>query len=730
MSKVSPKNQAYWRKRFEILEQASNAYAHQTIRKIDPAFTQAERQIDAEITAWYQRFADNNEITMQEARKLLNSKELAELKWDIDTYIKYGEQNAIDGLWMKELENASAKFHISRLEALKLRTQQAAEVAFGNELDEVDGLARKVLTEGYYHTAFEIQKGMGVGWDIGTMDNRKLEKLLSTPWTTDGKTFSDRIWTSKQQLIGEVHNQLTRTCLQGKAPDDAIKNISKKFGVSKSQAGRLVMTEQAYFHSVSQEEAFKELGVEQYEIVATLDSHTSEICQDMDGQHFDMKDYDPGVTAPPFHPWCRSVTCPYFDDDFGSVGERAARDEATGKTYYIPADMTYKEWSNKFVKSSPLEDIRTPVDIAFDTLVSGYKAVEGGCSVRSGGEKYGQETKIVTLNKRNTTEWNELPADTRSQLQFSTMGNKPFYLQKGEYEVQRYVEGSSDVLERDEIAKALGAKYLGFSFQRKNNQHLFIDFYQKGDDVFYSVGKADVKKTIKESSMKEVEKIAAEREKAIIDNIGDANVKNLLIREGDEWSASMKEFHRTIQADGKPSILSDDEYDAIQSPVLYRGIAPKSRLRSDITTSASSTKEMADEFFKGDSPFPSRGVYGDGVAYASPEYKQIAWNYATNGGKQMHGGAIIEFKLKKDARVITYEEALEVFRKMSKKGDSKLLFNPQQSKAYNKEVGKAMNALGYDAIIKHNGDNTGFDFYVILNRSALATKNKYITTAL
>lgn len=368
MSKVSPKNQVYWRKRFEILEQASNAYAHQTIRKIDPAFTQAERQIDAEITAWYQRFADNNEITMQEARKLLNSKELAELKWDIDTYIKYGEQNAIDGLWMKELENASAKFHISRLEALKLRTQQAAEVAFGNELDEVDGLARKVLTEGYYHTAFEIQKGMGVGWDIGTMDNRKLEKLLSTPWTTDGKTFSDRIWTSKQQLIGEVHNQLTRTCLQGKAPDEAIKNISKKFGVSKSQAGRLVMTEQAYFHSVSQEEAFKELGVEQYEIVATLDSHTSEICQDMDGQHFDMKDYEPGVTAPPFHPWCRSVTCPYFDDDFGSVGERAARDEETGKTYYVPANVKYPEWKKAFVDGGSKKDF-TASDV-LETVLS------------------------------------------------------------------------------------------------------------------------------------------------------------------------------------------------------------------------------------------------------------------------------------------------------------------------------------------------------------------------
>lgn len=107
------------------------------------------------------------------------------------------------------------------------------------------------------------------------------------------------------------------------------------------------MTEQAYFHSVAQQEAFKELDVEEFEVVATLDNLTSEICQEMDGKHFPMKDYEPGVTAPPFHPWCRSVTVPYFDDDF-DVGERAARDE-DGETYYVPADMTYPEWKQSFV---------------------------------------------------------------------------------------------------------------------------------------------------------------------------------------------------------------------------------------------------------------------------------------------------------------------------------------------------------------------------------------------
>ena len=716
----------YWQKRFEILEEQRNKIAKETVQSIIPSFNQAQAQIEKEIDAWYCRFAKNNEITLTEAKKLLNTKELKEFRWDVQEYIKYGRENAIDQKWMKELENASSRFHISRLEALKIRTQNAAERAFGNELDALDDMAARIYMNDYYHTAYEIQKGLGVGFDVSKIDQRKLDSIISKPWTMDKQTFSDRIWKSKTQLLDSLHTELTQMCILGKDPDDTIKTITQRMNVSRSQAGRLVMTEAAYFGSVAQKDCFKDLDVEKYEIVATLDNRTSEVCQQMDGKVFDMKDFQAGVTAPPFHCWCRSCTVPWFEDN--NDGERAARD-ADGNTYYVPADMTYEEWANKFIKSAPIEGIRTPVDIEFDTIVSGYKGVSGGHSVRSNGEKYGYESKIVTLNKRNTTEWDELPVSTKDQLQYSTMGNKPFHLAKGEYEVQRYVEGSLDCVERDEIAKGLGADYIGFAFQSKNNRPIYIDFYQKGDDLFYSIGKADVKKNITDASLETVEKIAIEREKLIIQSIGETNLNNISTRNGDEWVSAMKEYHRSIQADGKPVILSDDEYNAITSPTLYRGIAPQSHLRNDITTT-STTKEMADEFFKGDSPFPSRGVYGDGVAYASPAYKEIALNYATCGGKQLHGGVVIEFKLKTDARIITYEDALEVFKKMSKKNNSKLLFNPKQHNAFDKEVGKAMNSLGYDAIIKHNGDNTGQDFYVILNRAALVTKQKYITTAL
>jgi hypothetical protein len=85
--------------------------------------------------------------------------------------------------------------------------------------------------------------------------------------------------------------------------------------------------------------------------IAITTLHTLKICRTLDKKHFPVKDYQAGVTAPPFHVYCRSTTAPYFDDEFDVPGERAARDK-DGNTYYIPADMNYREWEKTFVKDS------------------------------------------------------------------------------------------------------------------------------------------------------------------------------------------------------------------------------------------------------------------------------------------------------------------------------------------------------------------------------------------
>ncbi|EQH66528.1 phage head morphogenesis, SPP1 gp7 family domain protein [Clostridioides difficile DA00273] len=72
------------------------------------------------------------------------------------------------------------------------------------------------------------------------------------------------------------------------------------------------MTESAFFASASRKDCFNDLDVEKYEIIATLDLRTSNICRELDGKVFDMKDYQVGITAPPFHCRCRTTTAPFL----------------------------------------------------------------------------------------------------------------------------------------------------------------------------------------------------------------------------------------------------------------------------------------------------------------------------------------------------------------------------------------------------------------------------------
>jgi len=351
-------NADYWAQRLKNMEDALKDQAYSYVENMDRQFVEAQAEIERQLSVWYQRFADNNDITLAEAKRLLTADELAEFRWTVEQYIAHGEENALTGQWMKELENASARVHISRLDALKLQIQQQAEVLYSNQLDFVDAAAREIYESSYYHTAFEVQRGLGVGWTLHSINEDTITKVLSRPWTTDMQTFRDRCWTNKEALVNSVNTQLTQMIIRGEAPDSAISAITHQFGVSRQKAGRLIMTESAYFSSAAQKDAFDELGVEKYKIVASFDKDTCELCGALDGKVFKMSEYQVGLTAPPFHPWCRCCTCPYFEDMEG-MGERwyRAPDGTTGK---VPGNMSFEDWKKKYVpppapaaKSSP-----------------------------------------------------------------------------------------------------------------------------------------------------------------------------------------------------------------------------------------------------------------------------------------------------------------------------------------------------------------------------------------
>jgi SPP1 gp7 family putative phage head morphogenesis protein len=372
------RNADYWRGRFSILEDSAHQEAQRTIQDMEELYLDAQRSVQKEIESWYARFAVNNQISLTDARKWLTAGQLEEFHWSVEQYIKIGEQAGLDAAWLKKLENASARFHISRLEAVQTGIQQQLELLYGNQVDSLDALLKKVVGNGYTHTAFEVQKGVGLGWDITGLDQKKLETLLSKPWTTDGRTFRDRCWLNKNDLVGSVSKSLTQGLLRGDSPAKITTAIQKQFGVHRYKAGRLVNTETTYFNAVATKECYKDLDVEMVEIIETLDSHTCSICGGLDGKVIPISQYEPGVTVPPFHPNCRGTTAPAIDPKY--AGERAARN-ADGDVYYVPANMKYADWVQTFVNGGSKAGLTAATATAILDIVEQATGAKKGTSM-------------------------------------------------------------------------------------------------------------------------------------------------------------------------------------------------------------------------------------------------------------------------------------------------------------------------------------------------------------
>ena len=345
-------NSEYWEKRFLLLNEMLLQKGENYIKNVQKDYANVMENIEKDINDFYMRFAQQNNITFQQAKQILTTSERQAFQMKLHDYIKYGSQNGLSKDWMKKLKNASTVHSITRLQALQYQFRQQVEKLEAIKEHGLTNTLKDIYKEGYYRTAYEIQRASGIGSAFSRIDETKINKLLAKPWAPDGKNFSERIWgQDRTQLLYQLENRFSQGMIRGESPQKIIKDMQKALNSSEYATRRLVMTESAFFASASRKETYDKLEVKQYKILAVLDTKTSTICRDMDGKVFDVKDYQPGLNANPFHANCRTTTTPYFNDKFAQQQERSVRDE-NGKTYYVPTNITYKEWYNKYVKDN------------------------------------------------------------------------------------------------------------------------------------------------------------------------------------------------------------------------------------------------------------------------------------------------------------------------------------------------------------------------------------------
>lgn len=345
----------YWAERFEQLTEAELRKADDLSAEMVKEYRQTAQDLNDDIQRWYARFAAENKMSLAEARRVLTGRELAKFRWTVDEYIKYAKKADLSEAYIQKLKNASARVHIDRLEAIRMQMAQHIEKLAAKGNARLTDVLRDIYPDAQMRTAYEVQKKKGFE-PFARIPEADVDRILKKPWVSDGLNFSDRIWRDKERLLNTLQGELTRGLIRGEPYGKIAQRIAGRMGVARSAAARLVETEAAFFSSKGQLDAFRDLGVEQYEFVATLDSRTSETCREMDGKVLPLSEFKPGITAPPLHCHCRSTTCPYFDDEFTEGETRAARDPETGKTVQVDSRLTYENWKNIFVDKTQTLD--------------------------------------------------------------------------------------------------------------------------------------------------------------------------------------------------------------------------------------------------------------------------------------------------------------------------------------------------------------------------------------
>lgn len=337
----------YWAKRYEDESERAFGLGKMTSRNLRKQADIIINRMEKNVNDWYQRYADENGISLADARKELNARELKAFKMTLEEYRRQAEQEELSEEHQKMLKQASIRKRLDREQELYINTVHELERWAKTQDTDISDLLNKVYESSNYRTAHLTQTMKGEYSSYGQVDPNTVQRIIHSPWAPDGKNFSARIWDNRKQLAASLQNDFIQALIAGDGTATMSEAIAKRMNTSYNNANRLVETELARVHSQAFMDCMSELDIDAVEILATLDGKTSPICRRMDGKYVRCKDAKPGITIPPFHCHCRSTTVPYIPAVYGT--ERAARDPKTGKTVFVDGELKYEDWKREYV---------------------------------------------------------------------------------------------------------------------------------------------------------------------------------------------------------------------------------------------------------------------------------------------------------------------------------------------------------------------------------------------
>jgi len=323
----------YWTERALQQEQNAQIVADRYMAQIGQSLADYKHQLVSEIEKFYARYAVDNKMTHAEAKQYLTDKERREFKHV--TLERFREMVLNPDTPTPLLDALSYRHRISRKEALLAEIERLTAELYGKPEgihDKVTEALSDVYIKGKIHQAKNLAHFGIIEKPILGVD--AVKHKMASNWS--GKTFSTNVWGHDAAVYKSISDTINKGLTGGWSIDRMARALSERTGVAYHRADTLVRTETTFYNNLATLDTIKELGGDHYEIVAVLDSRTSEICRLENHEVHSVKEYEPGRTAPPFHVRCRSTIRPAVKSDKkGKTNKNDRTEEAEQISPYL-----------------------------------------------------------------------------------------------------------------------------------------------------------------------------------------------------------------------------------------------------------------------------------------------------------------------------------------------------------------------------------------------------------
>ena len=329
----------------EYLILDTEEYSEEAMRKTLEFYILFLSLTEKEIASFISKYGKDNIVPYTEIRRRLTDKERKVFNAELKDWYKFARENKLDSEYIAYLQQLGQKSYITRYEYLQANLRQHVEKLYFDIENMLSESFKDIYSYSYYVNKYNFTKATGVELKFIDLGDNDLENAINRKVVNT--TYKNSLKNGKTRLLNDLETGLQQGIARGFDVKKLQAIVDSKAVTAKNRTIALTRTETNYLANMATLKMYRELDVDKYQYLATLDTRTSDMCRDMDGYIGKVSQAEIGVNYPPIHVHCRSTTIPYIEK-LADFSDRVAKN-MEGKNISVPRRMTQEEYIKKYV---------------------------------------------------------------------------------------------------------------------------------------------------------------------------------------------------------------------------------------------------------------------------------------------------------------------------------------------------------------------------------------------